>query len=328
MRIQLVILMGLALGGTERATGQASDFGQTILGKNAPLTLKLKDLDSNWRVFKAGSNSLMGMMSVLAPGAGNCYTKGETVTAGGTVFLIVYKADAPDMTSLFGGGGGGGLPKAQKLSAETTLRLSLLNLQATSELEGIHAFQLKDEIAGGEKAANSLQSGLDAAAKAVKVPDTAATTKNIRLARGVRAPNFAVKDAKGNNVSLASYAGKVVVLDFWATWCGPCQESLPSTNEVAAKYKKQGVVFLAVNVWDEKKEFNKWLPAHKTLSSLQFAIDPAAQPKDIASKLYKVAGIPTQYVIDRKGRVFGSIEGYGGDDKELVKTINAALASG
>jgi thiol-disulfide isomerase/thioredoxin len=328
MRFHLAIFAGLSLGLAHLASAQTSDFSQTILGKNAPLTLKLKDLDSNWRVFKSSSNSYLGMMSAFSPGSGSCFTKGELVTAGGTVFLIVYKPDGPDMSSLFAGGG---MPKASKLTPDTTLRISLLNLQATPELEGIHVFSLSDEVKSSQSQASAIQSQIDAAKPAGGGEPTAPSevpAASARLRKGATAPNFSVKDNQGRKVSLASYRGKVVVLDFWATWCGPCQQSLPSTNDVAAKYKKQGVVFLAVNVWDKKQAFAEWLPKHKQLKSLDFVIDPTEAPGDVATKLYKVAGIPTQYVIDRKGRVVDSIEGYGGDDAELVKNIKKALSSG
>jgi thiol-disulfide isomerase/thioredoxin len=323
MRFHLAILAVLAFGLAFPAPAQTPDFSQTILGNNAPLTVKLKDLDSTWRVFKTGSNSALGIMSAFMPGGGSCYTKGQTVSAGGTVFLIVYKPDAPDMSALMAGSGGP--PKPKPLTAETVLKLSLLNLQATTELEGIHTFNLSDEVGTSKQQAIAIT---DLITKAIPAATGPSGAEKVMLAKGAKAPAFTVKDAKGAKASLASYRGKVVVLDFWSTWCGPCQESLPSTNEVAAKYKSKGVVFLAVNVWDHQKDFNDWLPKHKQLSSLHFLIDPSSQSHDVASKLYNVSGIPTQYVIDRNGRVVGSVVGYGGDDAELVKNVKAALAGG
>ena len=66
------------------------------------------------------------------------------------------------------------------------------------------------------------------------------------LADGTTAPDFTVQDKDGKPVKLSDYAGKVVVLDFWATWCGPCMSSMPHTNQVAKKFADQGVVVLAV----------------------------------------------------------------------------------
>lgn len=75
------------------------------------------------------------------------------------------------------------------------------------------------------------------------------------LKPGVTAPDFTVSDRNGNPVKLSDFAGHVVVIDFWATWCEPCQESLPTTNSTAEKYRSRNVVFLGVNVWDTKDSF-------------------------------------------------------------------------
>src|SRR5262249_1732 len=116
---------------------------------------------------------------------------------------------------------------------------------------------------------------------------------------GTTAPDIKVYDRLGNPVRLSSFKGQVVVLDFWATWCGPCQESMPPTNEVARKFKPQGVVVLAVNVWDTKAEFDKWVAAHKEYESILFAIDPGTSHAKDAATMYKVSGIPAQFVIGK-----------------------------
>ena len=144
------------------------------------------------------------------------------------------------------------------------------------------------------------------------------------LKTGSAAPDFTVKDPTGNPVKLSDYRGKVVVIDFWATWCGPCQRSLPHTNEVAAKFKGKDVVFLAVNTWDTVKAFNDWLPQHKDYDALDFVIDTSPQASNIAGSLYHVSGIPTQYVIDKAGKVANSFVGYGGPTDDLENAVKAA----
>ena len=148
------------------------------------------------------------------------------------------------------------------------------------------------------------------------------------LTAGTPAPDFTVQDKSGASVKLSDYRGKVVVLDFWATWCGPCQMSLPHTNEVAEKFAAKGVVVLAVNVFDTKEAFKGWLPQHPEYSAIKFALDPAGRsPDSIASKLYHVSGIPTQYVIDKNGKIFQSFVGYGGPTTELADAITKASAA-
>lgn len=148
------------------------------------------------------------------------------------------------------------------------------------------------------------------------------------LAAGTDAPDFTVQNKSGSPLKLSDYKGKVVVLDFWATWCGPCQRSLPHTNEVAGKFADKNVVVLAVNVWDTKIAFDGWIPKHPEYSSITFALDPTQQHgQDVATRLYKVSGIPTQYVIGKDGKIQTSFVGYGGPTTDLADAITHALAA-
>ncbi len=146
----------------------------------------------------------------------------------------------------------------------------------------------------------------------------------VLLANGTLAPDFAVQDKSGKPVHLSDYKGKVVVLDFWATWCGPCQQSLPHTQSVAAQFAPQGVVVLAVNVWDTKPAFDKWLPAHAAFRSIAFAFDPSPDAKRVTNA-YNVSGIPTQYIIGKDGKITQSFVGYDGPSEDLANAITSAL---
>jgi peroxiredoxin len=307
------------------AASQAADPTFPLLaGKGAPLTIQLKDLDSNWRVFTASSNSYENILaSAMGGGSGNrVYTKGGTITVGTDVFLVTYKPDPPDMASLFAGGGP---PKAKPLTEATTLRLSLLNLHALSAMDGIRVFDLKEQIATSQKPSSPLEM-IQKEATATPAAEPARPAEPALLKNGAEAPDFVVHDDNGKAVKLSAYRGKVVVIDFWSTWCGPCQESLPGTNALAAQFAQKNVVVLGVNVWDTKKAFHDWLPEHKKFSSIRFAIDTRGQGQDVATKLYHVSGIPTQYVIDRKGRIVKSLVGYSQDESDLTKGIHLDLS--
>jgi len=147
------------------------------------------------------------------------------------------------------------------------------------------------------------------------------------LAAGVQAPDFTANDKGGKPVKLSDYKGKVVVLDFWATWCGPCQMSLPHTNEVAKQFAGKNVVVLAVCVSDTQAAFDGWLPKHPEYASITFAIDPSKRGDPKASgRLYHVSGIPTQFVIGKDGKVLKSFVGYGGPTADLADAITKAAA--
>ncbi|BDI28594.1 hypothetical protein CCAX7_006450 [Capsulimonas corticalis] len=131
------------------------------------------------------------------------------------------------------------------------------------------------------------------------------------LAVGTPAPDFAATAPDGTSVKLSDYKGKIVVVDFWATWCGPCQASMPHLEHVYQQVKDKDVAVLAVCVWDTKPEYDKWVAAKKSVYSFPTAFDPAGRgDKSIAGGLYKVAGIPTQYVIDKDGKIAAAYTGF------------------
>ncbi|HEY3328550.1 MAG TPA: TlpA disulfide reductase family protein [Capsulimonadaceae bacterium] len=143
------------------------------------------------------------------------------------------------------------------------------------------------------------------------------------LSPGETAPDFTVTNAAGAPITLSSYRGKTVVLDFWATWCWPCNQSLPHTMKVVEGAADKDVVVLAVAIWDSKVGFDTWLTKH-SYPRISFAIDTAPQGQDIASRLYHVSTTPTAFVIDKNGAIVRSIPGYSGPTDQLANALNDA----
>ncbi len=132
------------------------------------------------------------------------------------------------------------------------------------------------------------------------------------IADGATAPDFVMKDAAGKEVKLADHAGKVVVLDFWATWCGPCKAALPHLQEVAKQWKDKGVVVIASCTNDGREEFEEFVAENAAkYPDVIFAHDAKARGEDRASRsLYGVGGIPHQFVIGKDGKIAAQVIGY------------------
>ncbi|WP_293308245.1 redoxin domain-containing protein [Pedobacter sp. UBA5917] len=145
------------------------------------------------------------------------------------------------------------------------------------------------------------------------------------------APAFSLVNLKGETVSLASLKGKIVILDYWATWCGPCVASFPGMQKALAKYANNpNVVFLFVNTWQTEDNREKLVTDFITEKKYNFNVlydtKNAKDPSkfDVVSA-YKVDGIPTKFVIDGDGNIRFKAVGFSGTDDGVVKEIDAMV---
>lgn len=118
------------------------------------------------------------------------------------------------------------------------------------------------------------------------------------------APDFVVEDLRGGNAGLKDYKGKVVLLNFWATWCMPCRAEMPSMETLWQKYKEQDFVIVAISIDEGSK---KRVETFTKIFDLSFPVllDPESKVND----LYKVSNMPTSFLIDRNGKVISRIVG-------------------
>jgi len=120
-----------------------------------------------------------------------------------------------------------------------------------------------------------------------------------------QAPLFTLEDLDGKKVDFKQFRGRVVFLNFWATWCGPCKEEMPSMEILYQKFKDQKFVFLAVSVdYEEKKKVKEFISKHR------YTFPVLIDSKCITLDLYGIKGIPTTILIDKKGRMIGRAIGH------------------
>ncbi len=118
------------------------------------------------------------------------------------------------------------------------------------------------------------------------------------------APDFTLKSNQGGNIRLEELKGEVVMLNFWASWCGPCRQEMPLMNEIFAKYEGLGFTILAVNVDEDQSDADRFLKA----VPVDFPVVYDASSE--VSELYSVDAMPTTVMIDRNGNKRFSHRGY------------------
>lgn len=134
-----------------------------------------------------------------------------------------------------------------------------------------------------------------------------------------KAPNFTLKSRSGKNIKLSELRGQVVMLNFWASWCGPCRKEMPVLEKIHKKYKRLGFTLLGVNVEENSRDAKNYLKDVKVTFPILF------DNKQKTGKLYNVSAMPTTVIIDRNGNKRflhkGYKAGYENDYKKQVKKL-------
>ena len=137
------------------------------------------------------------------------------------------------------------------------------------------------------------------------------------------APDFTLRSLNGDSISLKDYRGKIVLLDFWATWCAPCRQSIPELVELQKKYRDQGVAVIGISMDDPKMFPDSYIFAFKEKFKMNYPIIRGDQK--VAMDYFDTASmvIPTLFVINREGKIADKIVGYapGAVERSLKKVL-------
>ena len=134
------------------------------------------------------------------------------------------------------------------------------------------------------------------------------------------APDFTLKNMKGEDVSLQSLKGKTLVVDFWATWCGPCIRSFPAMDQAIKNHKDdQDVAFLFINTREDGDDREKKITDLMEKKNLDWEV--LLDEKDKIVEAYDVKGIPTKFVIDAEGNIRFKSVGYSGNKEKAVEEL-------
>lgn len=121
---------------------------------------------------------------------------------------------------------------------------------------------------------------------------------------GQTAPDFALRSASGSNLRLSEYRGDVVMINFWATWCGPCRQEMPLLDDLYGRYQRVGFKLLGVNIDDDSKR------ALQMVEELGVSFPVLFDESKNVSRLYQVEAMPVTVLVDRNGTVRFVHHGY------------------
>ena len=135
------------------------------------------------------------------------------------------------------------------------------------------------------------------------------------------APDFTLKSASGENLKLSELRGQVVLINFWASWCGPCRQEMPLLDELHKKYEGLGFTVLGVNVDGDPRQATAFLDKVPVKFPVLF------DSRNTVSKSYEVVAMPTTLIVDRNGDVRYLHKGYAsGIEQEYQQQVRLLLA--
>lgn len=143
-----------------------------------------------------------------------------------------------------------------------------------------------------------------------------------KLSAPVVADNFVLEDMEGRRHALQDYRGKVVLINFWGTWCPPCVKEMPSLERLYQQLSEQPFVVLAINQWENSDHVFAFMGQIDVFPSFPILFDPDSA----VSEAFGVKGLPTSFLLDAQGRVvYRAVGGREFDHPEIVSLIRELL---
>jgi len=179
--------------------------------------------------------------------------------------------------------------------------------------------KIRDLVSGAALAVCCLF-GVSSAAHAADLP---ALSHRLTRQAPKPAPALKLKDPEGRLHDLAQLKGRVVLINFWATWCPPCRREMPSMERLAQAFEGEAFSVLAVDVGEDADTIDAFTGQLDTTPTFPVLLDTRSR----AMQAWKVAGLPTTFLVDKRGRVVASaIGGREFDHPELIRAIRELLS--
>ena len=136
-----------------------------------------------------------------------------------------------------------------------------------------------------------------------------------------KSPDFSLTDLNGKEVEIKQFKGKVIFLNFWATWCGPCKEEMPGLEVLHQQFREKNFVLLTISV-----DYEGIKPVQEFINKHQYTFPVLLDPQGETLDLFEVKGIPTTFLIDKKGKMVGKAIGpRDWKSAEIVSLINLLI---